>query len=102
MAKKLLLYDREYYFYTNISRFININIPKFYNLIVNENNNIIGIVLENLFDKKYKNNLNLNLESIDITLKIIDRMAKLHSKFWNKNLIKMFPQLKKSDDNINI
>ena len=100
MAKKLLLYDREYYFYTNISRFININIPKFYNLIVNENNNIIGIVLENLFDKKYKNNLNLNLESIDITLKIIDRMAKLHSKFWNKNLKKMFPQLKKSDDNI--
>jgi HAD superfamily hydrolase (TIGR01509 family) len=98
MAKKLLLYDREYYFYTNISRFININIPKFYNLIVNENNNIIGMVLENLFEKKYKNNLNLNLESIDITLKIIDRMAKLHSKFWNKNLKKMFPQLKKSDD----
>jgi hypothetical protein len=33
MANKLQLYEREYYFYTNISKYININIPKFYNLI---------------------------------------------------------------------
>jgi len=100
MAKKLELYEREYYFYTNISNYINVNIPKFYNLIVDENYDNVGIVLENLFDKNYKNNLNLNLESIDVTLKIIDRMVKMHSKFWNKNLRKMFPNLKPSDDKI--
>ena len=100
MANQLQLYEREYYFYTNISHKVNINIPKFYNLIVDKNNNNIGIVLENLFDKNYKNNLNLNVESIDVTLKIIDRMAKMHSKFWNKDLKKMFPKLKNSNDKI--
>ena len=101
MAKKICLYEREYYFYTNISKNININIPKFYNLIFNEkenNNCCLGVVLENLYNKNYKNNLNLNLESIDVTLKIVNRMALMHSKFWNKDLKKMYPQLKKSND----
>ena len=97
MAKKLELYEREYYFYTNISNNINVNVPKFYNLIVDNNKNI-GITLQNLICKNKKINLNLNLEKIDITLKIVDRMAKFHSKFWNKNLKKMFPKLKNSTD----
>jgi hypothetical protein len=100
MAKKLELYEREYYFYTDVSNKLNINIPKFYNLIKDENFNNIGIALENLLDKNYKINLNLNSESIDVTLKIIDRMAKMHSKFWNKNLKKMFPELKNSNDKL--
>jgi hypothetical protein len=101
MATKLDLYNREYYFYTNISQYININIPKFYNLLHdNDNNNFKGVVLENLFDKKYINNLNLNNESIDTTLKIVDRMAKMHCKFWNKNLKTMFPNLQNSSDSI--
>jgi HAD superfamily hydrolase (TIGR01509 family) len=98
MAKKLQLYEREYYFYTNISSQVGINVPKFYNLLVDENSNNIGVVLENLLEKKYKINLNLNIESIDITLKIVDRMARMHSRFWNKNLNKMFPKLKSSND----
>ena len=100
IAKKLDLYEREYYFYTNISNFLNIKIPKFYNLLIDENDNIIGIVLENLLDKKYKINANLNLEKIDVTLKIVDRMAQMHSKFWNKNLKKNFPNLKNNKDSI--
>ncbi len=100
MAKQLELYEREYYFYSTISPNININIPKFYNLLFDENYNKKGIILENLFDKNYKNNLNLNVESIDLTLKIIDRMAKMHSKFWNKNLKNIFPDLKKSTDKL--
>jgi hypothetical protein len=60
----------------------------------------VGIILENLIDKKYKINLNLNIESIDVTLKIINSMAKLHSNFWNKDLHKMFPALKKTNDDI--
>jgi len=102
MAKNIELYEREYYFYTDISNKISevINIPKFYNLIVDENNNNIGIVLENLYEKKYKPNLNLNIENIDLTLKIVDKMAKMHSLFWNKNLLTLFPKLKKSNDKI--
>ena len=98
MARQLELYNREYYFYTNISNKININIPKFYNLIVDENYNTTGIVLENLIDKNYKINLNLNLENIDVTLQIVNKMAQMHSIFWNKNLKKMFPKLKNSVD----
>jgi HAD superfamily hydrolase (TIGR01509 family) len=100
MAKKLQLYDREYYFYTNISNTVNINIPKFYNLILDENDNQIGIVLENLLEKGFKVNLNLNIDSIDVTLKIVDRMSRLHSVFWNKNLKKLFPKLKTPTDPI--
>jgi HAD superfamily hydrolase (TIGR01509 family) len=98
IAKKLELYKREYYFYTHISQYVNIKIPIFYNLLIDENDNTIGIILENLFDKKYDINLNLNVESIDISLKIVNRMALLHSKFWNKNLKKLFPKLKDSRD----
>ena len=101
MAKQLKLYEREYYFYETVSNFVTcIKIPKYSNLIKDKNNLIRGIVLENLLEKKYKINLNLNFESIDVTLKIIDRMAKLHCTFWNKNLAKSFPELKSSIDTI--
>ena len=98
MAKKLELYKREYYFYEHISNYVNINIPKFIALLKNENLQNCGIILENLLDKKYKINLNLNIENIDISLKIIDRIAKLHCKFWNKDLKNIFSELKKNDD----
>lgn len=98
MARQLELYKREYYFYKHISNEINIKIPSFISLIKNDEYEDFGIILENLSDKNYKINLNLNIENIDISLKIIDRMARMHSKFWNKNLKKMFPELKKNDD----
>jgi len=98
MAKQLQLYDREYYFYNNISKYVNINIPKFYNLLLDENNNNCGIILENLFNKNYKNNINLNEVEIEVSLKIIDKMSQLHSKFWNKDLKTLYPKLKYSID----
>jgi HAD superfamily hydrolase (TIGR01509 family) len=100
MANKLNLYEREYYFYTNISTKVNINKPIFYNLVKNENEKTIGLVLENLFDKNFKLNLNLNTQNIDVSLKIIDRMAKLHSNFWNKNLKQIYPGLIDSKNEI--
>ena len=100
MAVQLDLYEREYYFYTNISNKINIKIPIFFNLIQDDNFENCGIILENLTDKNYKINLNLNVESIDVSLKIVDRMASMHSLFWNKNLKVIYPQLKKSNDQI--
>ena len=100
MANKLKLYNREYYFYTNIANKVNINKPIFYNLLINENGKNIGIVLENLFERNFKINLNLNIEKIDVTLQIINNMAKLHSNFWNKNLKHIFPELIDSQDSI--
>lgn len=100
MAKKIKLYDREYYFYANISSEIKIKIPKFYNLIIDESGKNIGVILENLLEKNYKNNLNLNEKSINVALKIIDRMAQMHASFWNKNLKGMFPELKNTRDDI--
>lgn len=98
MAKKLELYDREYYFYSDISSFVPIEIPKFIGLIRDENFMKKGIILENMFVKNYQINLNLNTEPIDLTLKIIDNVAKLHSTFWGKDLKKVFPLLKKTTD----
>jgi HAD superfamily hydrolase (TIGR01509 family) len=98
MAIQLDLYEREYYFYTNISTFVNVNIPKYYNLLLDDEFHKSGIVLENLFSKKYHINLNLNIESIDVTLKIVDRMARMHARFWNKPLKALFPNLKNSMD----
>ena len=98
MARQLELYNREYYFYTNISNEININIPKYVCLINDIEVNPIGIIMENLIDKNYKINLNLNVENIDVSLKIIDAMAKMHSKFWNTNVKEKFPKLKNSCD----
>jgi len=99
MAKQLDLYEREYYFYEYISRHISIKIPKFIAIIRNEENNNMGILLENLlYPGHFKINLNLSTESIDVSLKIIDRMAKLHAGFWNKDLLKIFPKLKKMNN----
>jgi len=98
MAKKLELYQREYYFYENISKNININIPTFYG-VINVDKNPYGIVLENLFEKKLKINLNLNVENIDVSLKIVDRMAKMHSYYWNYDFSKL-PGLKKTTDKL--
>ena len=101
MARQLNLYEREYYFYTDISSHVtDIKFPKYFNLIKNENDVTCGIVLENLFSKGYKINLNLNTENIEVTLKIVDRMAKLHSQFWNKNVKSTFVNLKSSSDEI--
>jgi HAD superfamily hydrolase (TIGR01509 family) len=100
MAKQLELYDREYYFYMNISRFVDVEVPNVSVIIKNSNFENVGIVLENLNARNYIINLNLNTENIDISLKIVCRMAKLHSKFWNKDLKHAFPNLKTSVDKI--
>lgn len=98
MANKLGLYEREYYFYEKISKFIPISIPKFYGIIYNENGCEIGILLENLFSNGLTNNVNLNNESIENSLTIINECSKLHSKFSNRDLISIFPNLKKHND----
>jgi len=99
MAVKLGLYERENYFYESISKYVNIRTPKFYGLIRDAESNIIGILMENLNNNgNYKLNVNLNDTDIDVSLKVISEMARFHSKFWNKDIKKMFADLKRHND----
>ena len=100
MARKLGLYEREYYFYENISKYVPINIPKFYSLIKDNNLNNIGILMEDLNTSNFKINLNLNKENINISLKIIEKCALLHSHFWDKQLNVIFPNLIKNNNSL--
>jgi hypothetical protein len=100
MANQLQLYAREYYFYDAISKYVkDVRIPKFVGLVKDENYKSIGVLLQNLYiGGKLVANLNLNVVSIDISLKIIDKMARLHAQFWNKPLLNAFPLLKTATD----
>jgi len=74
--------------------------PEYIQIVKNEKNETIGIILENLFKKGYQINLNLNQESIDIPLKIVDQMANMHAQFWGTDLKTQFPDLKTTTDPI--
>lgn len=100
MANKIELYEREYYFYENISKDVNVKIPNYFGLIHNSNNEISGLILENLYSKNFIPNIKLTCQNIDVSLKIIDNMCKLHAKFWNTNLKDKYPELKKTNDKI--
>ena len=97
MAKVLQLYDREYYFYQNISQYVNVSIPHFHFIIKDSSFNSKGILLENLNNNNFILNLDLNIQSIDVSLTIIDKISKMHSKFWNKNLQQSFDKLPKTN-----
>jgi HAD superfamily hydrolase (TIGR01509 family) len=98
MAYALDLFDREYYFYESISNYININIPKYIGTIKDSNFVSKGILLENINKDGFVLGLDLNKESIDVSLKVISECAKFHSIFWNKDLSKSFRNLKKHND----
>ena len=98
MANDLGLYERENYFYDTLSRYVPVKIPKFYGLLKDENFATIGILMNNLSNLNYKLNLDLNNEKIDTSLIIIDRLAQMHSRFWNKDLKTNFKELKKHND----
>lgn len=101
MANRLQLYQREYYLYENLSNVLPLKIPKYISVLKDDFGYKKGIVLENMMMRhEFKLNLNLNAENIDISLKIIDAMAKMHVKFWNKNIKTKYPELKTNDDPI--
>lgn len=100
IAQDLQLYEREYYFYESISQFVPVKFPECYGLIKDTSFNNIGILMNNLINLDYKLNLNLNNEKINVSLDVIESLAKLHSKFWNKDLQKNFKDLKKHNDSI--
>ena len=60
----------------------NINIPSFYGCF--EINNRDGIILENLYNYSGAFNINLNT-NIDLLLKVINNIFKMHNKFYFEN-----------------
>jgi HAD superfamily hydrolase (TIGR01509 family) len=98
MSNELGLYEREYYFYSNISQYIPIKYPPNSIIIKDENFDNVGILMDNLFMENFKINLNLNTEKLEVSLSIIENMARMHAKFWNKNLQQNFKELKKHND----
>jgi HAD superfamily hydrolase (TIGR01509 family) len=104
MSHELGLYEREYYFYDVISKHVPVNYPEFYGLIKDDEGNNIGILMKNLLNEGYKVGLDLNSNKIDISLKIIEYLAKMHTKFWesdkndNSQLQQQFPKLRKNND----
>jgi len=101
MSNNLDLYNREYYFYENISKDVPIKIPKFYGLIRNNTQNKnIGIFLENLNNDDYTLNLDLNCESINVSMSVINSIVALHSKFWGGKNTNHYKYLKKNNDNL--
>lgn len=97
MSHTLDLYNREYYFYESISQYVPLKIPRFYGILRDEKFNSTGILMENLISKGYKLNLNLNKEPIKVSLSVIDSIAKMHAKFWDKPIQNQFKELKKNN-----
>jgi beta-phosphoglucomutase-like phosphatase (HAD superfamily)/GTP:adenosylcobinamide-phosphate guanylyltransferase len=97
MVNKLQLYEREYLLYENIYNYLNINIPKFYGIIRDNNLEKIGIILENINNDNFILNLDLNKQSIDVILNYISHISKMHIKFMNKNLTNKFKGLYKQN-----
>lgn len=100
IAYTLGLFDREYYFYESISPYINVSVPKYIGTIKDEDFISKGILLENINKDGFYLNLDLNKESIDVSLKVIEQCAKYHALFWNKDLSKSFKNLKKHNDSM--
>ncbi len=100
MAYTLGLFDREYYFYESISSYVNIHIPTFYGIIRDNNFLTKGVLLENIHKEGFKLGLDLNKKNIEVSLKVIEECAKMHSYFWNKPLDESFTLLKKHNDKL--
>ena len=98
MAYTLGLFDREYYFYEQIRDYVSICAPKYIGTIKDSNFVSKGILLENINQPGMVLNLDLNKESVDVSLKVIEQCAIFHSQFWNKDLSKSFKDLKKHND----
>ena len=95
MANMLGLFEREYYFYETLSSIVPIHIPKFYCIVKDNEDQTIGILLENLFTLGCELNIDLNQSSIETILQVINDCSKLHATFWNKTC---FKQLKYHND----
>jgi beta-phosphoglucomutase-like phosphatase (HAD superfamily)/thiamine kinase-like enzyme len=99
MANKLNLYKREYYFYEKIQKYLNIiKTPRSFGIVYSkEDHSVMGILLEDLKDRNVIS-FTATFDNIDLSLKIIKRLAAMHSQFWNADFKNLFPLLPKNND----
>ena len=74
----------EFYFYSNLVIHVEniIKVPKFFGHVNNNNDEVYGLILEELNSTKINyTNINNN-----IIFNIIDHISKLHIFYWNKNI----------------
>jgi len=97
MAKNLDLYEREYLFYHSFSKLVPVKVPHFYGKVYDSQYRCIGILLEDLRKDNYTLNIDLNIAPVETSLSVVESIARLHAKFWNKNLVSKFSGLKRNN-----
>lgn len=98
MADALDLHNRERYFYESIADHVNISVPVYLGTIFDDDSKKAqGILLKNLSLPGFQLALNLNKEHIDVTLSIVESLARMHSGFWGKDIPAAFPGLMRND-----
>lgn len=92
IARELQLYEREQYFYNNISsKLINLKTPQFYGLLQSRDEQTIeGIVLQDIGNDQFILNPTISTELCKF---ITIRLAEMHAQFWNNT--DQFTKLKK-------
>ena len=86
-ASELDMYNKEIYFYEEISKYININVPKYYGTIMEH-----GIIMEQLKNGQFNIDLNNN---INILLKIVYEISQMHNKYYFKSKNEIIENIKK-------
>ena len=97
MANSLDLYEREYLFYQSFSNLVPINVPRFYGKVYDPDYHCMGILLEDMRKNNFTLNIDLNTAPVEASLSVVDSIAKLHARFWNKNLVAKFNGLKRNN-----
>jgi beta-phosphoglucomutase-like phosphatase (HAD superfamily) len=97
MAYALDLYGREYYFYESVAPYVNVCIPRCHGIIKGADFESRGILLENLDRPGFHLGLDLNVQPVDVTLRVVERIAQLHARFWGRDLGRVFPALMTND-----
>jgi putative hydrolase of the HAD superfamily len=97
MANNLDLYQREYLFYQSFSSLVPINVPRFYGKVYDPDYRCVGILLEDMRKNNFTLNIDLNTAPVEASLSVVESIAKLHARFWNKNLVSKFNGLRRNN-----
>ena len=93
-AQQLKLYEREYYFYESVSKYVKIPIAMYFGTFMNDNYQTQGIILENLFKKgNFKAGIDLNELPIEVSLHLIKHVANMHIQFWGVDIKSFLPKI---------
>jgi beta-phosphoglucomutase-like phosphatase (HAD superfamily)/thiamine kinase-like enzyme len=83
VVQLLSVYEREQVFYERVSKYVPVRIPEYYGALKDDNWENKGLLLEDVRMNCSVNRL-LDAESIDVSIKVVSELARLHSTFWNK------------------